>query len=498
MRLPHRLALGLVLALIAFTLIGQAARKPFWFDEILTLSIARLPISQEMWTAMNAGFEFNPPVLYLATHAANALFGEGHITTRLPQIVAGLFGLLVGFAVASRHAGVDAGFWFILLLSNTPLYLYFFEARPYAFVFLGTMLAWYAWQRIVEYRGSPLVNYALLVGSLGFVLLSHLWGLVVPVAFLAASVAVSFERGTFAWKEALAVAGTFALLVLNASLIGSNRDIVFGGPVYQPTLRQATIGLYEVNIGAILTFVLLITIGFGVWGRLRGGPLVSSLSLTLPFNELVLSLSLLLAPLFIFAVSKLAKTAFMPRYTLMSCVGAALIGSCILAVATRNHRKLSKLAMVAVGSFLLYQAARTLSKGSFNAPSGGTDWSYLRAAPYSRLPIVFAHPLQFLEADFYAPRELAQRFVYVVDRGLAVEYAGTDGVDAALIKGSKWISLKGRTIDYRRFREAHPEFLLLHDEESALNWISSKLRADGVRMSVIADPTKRFLICNFP
>jgi hypothetical protein len=433
----HRISIGFLIGLTTLACVGRAANKPFWFDEIFTLAIARLPVSPEMWTAMRAGFEFNPPMLYITTHAANAIFGEGHIATRLPQILAGSLGLLLGYAVVARRAGRSAGLWFIVLLCQTPLYAYFFEARPYALVFVGTMLAYYSWQRLMDRRGSPALNYLLLFASLTFVLLSHFWAMVVPVAFCAAALALSFERRSLAWKEILVVAAAMPFLAVSASFIGATRDIVFGGQIYLPSLRQATIGLYEHNIGSVLVFVFLITSSVAIWGRLRGNPISFPDSIGLPFSELVLCFCLLIAPLFIFAVCKFAKTSFMPRYTLMSCVGGVIISSYLLSIVTRKHRILGAMAIAAVGSYLVQQAAKPLLGQSKNSSSlAHPDLAYLRDTRYAGLPIVFAQPLRFLQADFYTPTDLAQRFVYVVDRDMAIQYAETDGVDAALIKGS--------------------------------------------------------------
>ena len=51
---------------------------------------------------------------------------------------------------------------------------------------------------------------------------------------------------------------------------------------------------------------------------------------------------------------------------------------------------------------------------------------------------------------------------------------------------------------YDQFRQRYKEFLLLYDQETDLNWISSKLRADGALMSVVAEPGLLVLMCKFP
>jgi hypothetical protein len=45
----------------------RAERRLFWFDEIFTRYIARLPDLASIWSACIHGVDFNPPMLYLLT-----------------------------------------------------------------------------------------------------------------------------------------------------------------------------------------------------------------------------------------------------------------------------------------------------------------------------------------------------------------------------------------------------------------------------------------------
>src|SRR6185437_1032614 len=64
----------------------RAGQKYFWFDELYTAYLCRLPNFQSTWTAVIHGVDFNPPLFYLVTRGAERLFGEGLLTTRLPEI----------------------------------------------------------------------------------------------------------------------------------------------------------------------------------------------------------------------------------------------------------------------------------------------------------------------------------------------------------------------------------------------------------------------------
>jgi hypothetical protein len=63
----------------------RASRKLFWFDELFTVYISRLPDMASVWSALKQGMDFNPPLFYALTKFSESLFGEGHIATRLPR-----------------------------------------------------------------------------------------------------------------------------------------------------------------------------------------------------------------------------------------------------------------------------------------------------------------------------------------------------------------------------------------------------------------------------
>jgi hypothetical protein len=496
----HRLCLSLLLICIALAATIRAAHKPFWFDEILTLTIARLPPGPEMWAAMKAGFEFNPPLLYLATHAATALFGETHIGARLPQLLAGIAALLAGFIVVSRRSGPLGGFWFVLLIGETALYSFFYEARPYAMVFLGTMLAWLAWQKIANDPQPPLAKLLLLVLPLVFAVLSHLWAMVVVGSFFAAALAVSFEQKRWAWRH---LAATFLpILAVAASLpvIRANRGVVFAGNVYIPSLWTSSVGFYIQNMGTFLLVVFLTVLAFLAWRKLTSPtePAVPFDLSHVPLHEIVLALALLFSPFVILAITRLTHNAHMARYALVACIGAAFLAAHILTTLGTKCRLVAVSIMLGLSLVYALQIGRSALRG-FASPGGeDDDLSYLSSQPYAQLPIVFAQPIVFLKADLYTPRELSSRFLYTVDRRLAVQLAQTDGVDSALLAASKWLRLNGKLISYEELVRDRRKFVLLDDEISQFNWISRKLRADGARLTAIADPSHRVLLCELP
>ncbi len=156
-RTPSRLPIRTLLLLIGFSVFYftdvclRASEKYLWFDEIYTLYQSRLSL-HGLWGALQAGFDFNPPLVYLLTKASNAPFGEGLITTRLPEILGFWIFCVCLFRFVSKRAGPLAGFSAMVLPMATGAFYYAYDARPPGLVLGFCGLALVAWQRSLELR----------------------------------------------------------------------------------------------------------------------------------------------------------------------------------------------------------------------------------------------------------------------------------------------------------------------------------------------------------
>src|SRR5581483_2879451 len=88
----------------------RASEKYFWYDELVTVYLCRLPTLGDIHQAVIHATDFNPPLFYLITRAAQSLAGEGLIATRLPEILGFWILCLALFAFVYRRAGLMAGF----------------------------------------------------------------------------------------------------------------------------------------------------------------------------------------------------------------------------------------------------------------------------------------------------------------------------------------------------------------------------------------------------
>src|SRR5208337_500114 len=101
----ERISAIAALVLAAFylaTSVYIASQRLFWFDELFTIHIARLPDWATIWTALHAGVDSLPPVYYMVARCFGSLFGPGEVVARMPSAFAMVAGMLITFDCARR------------------------------------------------------------------------------------------------------------------------------------------------------------------------------------------------------------------------------------------------------------------------------------------------------------------------------------------------------------------------------------------------------------
>lgn len=168
--------------LLTITLLGLLprvmlliTRGSFWFDEVFTLELARLPF----WEMLRlASADTNPPLWTILMWPWVHLFPHTEWIVRIPALVLGtltvpLVGLL-GKRIASERVGLIAA----VIIALSPTLIYFStEARMYAlFVFLSVLAGY-----LLTKRGYTLAAFLLLfthtyaiLPVIGF----YVWGLI--------------------------------------------------------------------------------------------------------------------------------------------------------------------------------------------------------------------------------------------------------------------------------------------------------------------------------
>jgi hypothetical protein len=161
----------------------RASLKTFWYDELITVLLCRLPSFSATWSAVLQGADFNPPLFYLLTRSSQHLFGEGLIASRLPAILGFWLFTVCLFFFVRRRLGTLGGLVAALFPIFTLAHSYAYEARAHGAILGGAGLMLLTWQRARESRAFSRWTIAFALSWLA-ALLTHVYAIYLLVPFL--------------------------------------------------------------------------------------------------------------------------------------------------------------------------------------------------------------------------------------------------------------------------------------------------------------------------
>ena len=146
------------------TSIYISAHRLYWFDEIFIVRIAKLPSIATMWRTLAAAGDTMPPGYHLMMRAWCHLFGYSEVATRLPSAIAMVVGLLITFDCARRLTNGVSGLIALSLLTTSLIPYYGYEARPYAFYFMLSAIAFWIWACTTDDSKGAAVLFGVVLG----------------------------------------------------------------------------------------------------------------------------------------------------------------------------------------------------------------------------------------------------------------------------------------------------------------------------------------------
>ena len=201
--------LAAIIAVAALLRVREALRTPTWFDEIVTIWLARLS-PRELLGALAE--DVHPPLHFLMVCAWRALGGEGDLWLKSLSILIGLATIAVTWALARDLFGRGAAWIAAALLALHPDHVYFSqEVRNYVLLHFTVVLSiWRAWRWMESGRRRDAVLYALAATAALYT--HYLAGLVLAFLGLWGLAAIGGDRRrTLEWVGIhLAVAVAFA------------------------------------------------------------------------------------------------------------------------------------------------------------------------------------------------------------------------------------------------------------------------------------------------
>lgn len=332
----------LVAGFYLVTSIQIASHRLFWFDELFTVSISRLPNIPTMLQALKA--DNNMPFPYfVVVHLFERLLGHSEMAARLPSALAMTAGLLIAFDCARRLTDGLHGLIALAFLVCTFLPYFGYEARSYGIYFMFAALAFWIWSNTSDQKLSSAVLFGA-VFLLGVSFHYYFVLCIVPYALWEAA-----RWRPWRLPSAKLVGGALgigcAIALLSGQILGANRhSATFWSKPSLFALREAFSAIFP---DAAFLLALMMVLFAGVLASKESVSREKVLPLA-PMTPAESAGWLCLAiPLAGFVLAKLVTNAFVDRYFIGMLPGVGIAFACSI------WRHFSGTRWVPIGALLL-------------------------------------------------------------------------------------------------------------------------------------------------
>lgn len=450
-----------------------SSRRPFWYDEIYTAYISRVPTIGDIWHTLAQGADLQPPTVFVTARVAESLFGRSEWALRLPGTLGFLLmGICLMYFVA-RHTNILWGYVAAVFVLLSGSYRYSAEARPYGLILGFAASALLCWQLAALGRRRNLALLGL-TASLALALWSHYYAFLLyfPIT-LGEAIRVWVQRKIDwpVWAAIMIPVPSLLLLVplLRISLTG----LGLSGVSYLTS--SALLDAYKNPLeaaGAVLAIFTALAIGL-VCG-VAAIPVKQKLSL--PIHEAAAVVGLMAVPFPAFAIAFFVTHRLVPHYMTILVLGAAALfafGAHRLAGGSSAAGLLLAIVMSAIFAGHTLTLAKAASLDDAEPVKLDTR--------YPDLPIVVSSGLLFTQAWYYASPELRSRLLFVSDAKMALRYLHNEQTSSSIYYDAQFFHWPWEPLD--QFRRLHPRFLLSWTSEDS--WLLPALREEGARFDLL-------------
>lgn len=469
---------GLV-CLIAIGAAGRALSKPVWHDEIFTIYLStRLSIAQ-LWSALAAGVDLNPPLYYLVVRAAWMLTGSEPLASRIPSLIGFLIAVVMLFVFVRRRFGTLAGLAAAATPSLTGAAIYAFEGRPYGLMLGFSAAAITAWQARSEPRWrtlAPVMCAAALAGGVW----THYYFVLILLPLIAGEGVRSLRRRSIDVPMLIAFAAGMAPLLGTLPQIQAARG--FSSGFWSAPEAALLADFVQQLLLPLSLFALPVAACVAVLRTSSSGPPIDRLpgqgaAHGFLVEEIAIMLSLLALPFVGFALALLVTGAFHGRYVLPAVLGVALAVGWIVGAALKSWGERATVVVVLVAAVALQQGGGVLALVRERPDPRGEDRAALSAAS-TALPVVATPALVYLPIAHYADPTDRGRVVYLMKPDEIAAITPTTS-DRALRALSGYVPLPIE--DYERFIDRYPAFYLYGRQ----TWLAPLLIERGATLELV-------------
>jgi hypothetical protein len=451
----------------------HARSKPFWYDEIITLVIAKSPDLSTAWKAALA-CDASPPLPHLMTHLCVRWFGAGEIAARIPAMLGFLVFCLCLFRFTLRRVGIYYALAALLLPTVIETYYYSVEARAYGPELAFCGLALVAWQAAADGSKRFLAVPGLAL-SMAAALLCHYYAALLYLPLAGGEAVRQYQNRKFDWGIwAALAAGGAPILGRISTVVGVVKGFTH---TWAPPYPEQAIEFWETGLQHTSSFLtlLLALLALAIILSRKKPDTAQGVVPPLADHELVAGVLFLAIPLAAVAGALLVTHMFTMRYALIALAGFAFLAPMVVAHMLGGRALPGFLLTVALGvGFLFSSMAVPPSRNPFDAET------LLREA-LEQGPVVVADGQLFLQMWHYAPERLKSRLLFLADKEAAVKYMGYDTIDGGIRVLRNWSSVDVE--EYQAFASPGREFLV-YQSTIRPGWLISKVVDDGATVEV--------------
>lgn len=467
--------------------VRAGARAPLWYDELFTVRLSAISGVRALWHALAAGFDFNPPGLYLVTRLARLAPVADPLAARLPALFGCALLMATLLVFLRRRVGPALAIAVVALLPlSNFVERYAIEARAYMLLLGVSGCALVCWQSIGG--SSPRRRIGAAAGvttAVAVALTLHVWSIVLPAALLAGEATIAMRTRRIRWMAIASLGAAAPLLAMYPPLLRATETVSFANVVYAPSaaklLSAMLIAIPRLRAVALVALVTVLARLVSRMPRHDGSTGIRVDGL-LPEEQVVLAM-LALSPLVPYGYAVATDGAFMARYALFAVIGVTgLLAHAIFTVARPSP--LARAAAAVAASVLLwaYLPARAWVSPDAEVPSLQVLRDRASRDQIGGTPVVLVNPLDVLAVDERATAPEQRMLTFVADPAAARRYTGADLVDVAYLRGETYLHMHIPRTTYEDLTRSATRLCLL-GEWQPLTWIPQKLSADGWTMT---------------
>ena len=389
-------------ACFAGLMLAIAARRPFWCDEIITVTIARAPTIPDLFADFRLSFDQTPPLNAILVRAFSFYFGWTELAARLPSVIFATGGLLLIFHLVRRLTNGLLGLASMSILLVTVLPSYAYEARPYAMLFFASALALWFWTSEPDASTRRSTGMSISFGlAMMLAVFAHYYAVLLILPFAADELQSRKLRRIPSFTLLCGALGIGLALAIQSPFIRAAsqfRKIPFGGiPSFQ-NLQWTYVELLARLISVSVCMLLLFA-----WGSSRKVTFVEGQSRYERLGWFFLGI-----PLAGYVLAEFVTHAFRPRYFISVLAGLGLAFGCSLYRWNRGTAW-ALLTLLVAGllfaetSVSHFRYARTPVVSRRAEDSDFADTMLPRFRKDKKLYVLVPTLMSYVEARYYAP-----------------------------------------------------------------------------------------------